>query len=147
VSANPRALQFGIEASMNTPRPERRRLQFGLRKLLLWTAVAALVLGWATTFRQEEAWVIACWILTFGVVRVAFGFWVAGILSIGAGAIFGGWLGYIAATRFNPNIGLDLFKHYVVVGCVSGFILFGVVELIVRVVEWADNLMRTKSDD
>lgn len=34
-----------IEKNMTTPPPERRRLQFGLRKLLLWTTVVAVFLG------------------------------------------------------------------------------------------------------
>ena len=58
---------------MNDPRPERRRFQFGLRKLLLWTGVVAVWFGVLTTLPLglPLSTVLTLWVVVVGVVRVA----------------------------------------------------------------------------
>ena len=76
---------------MTAPRPKRRteRFQLGLRKLLLWTAVVAVLLG---------------------ILRML------------------NWDLLLAAL--------------LTLGC----LIYGIVELVVRAVNWADKVLETKSD-
>lgn len=54
------ALWFGVEQNMTTPRPERRRLQFSLRTLLIFVTLVCITMSWlgvklARVMRQREA--------------------------------------------------------------------------------------------
>jgi len=147
VLANPGALRFGIEQSMTTPHSERRRFQFGLRKLLLWTAVVALLLGVAATF-GEEAWISAGWIIVVGIVRVAFGPKVGGVLSVAAGMILvAAFLCLVfVASEPGPRIG-EAVAVGVIFGGLFGLAMFSITEYLYLAVNWADNLMQTRTDD
>ena len=60
---------------MNTTQPKSRRLQFGLRRLLLWTAVVAVWLSTLLTLHITLFFsvILSCWAIPVIVVRAAFG--------------------------------------------------------------------------
>jgi hypothetical protein len=123
----------------------RGRLQFGLRKMLLWTLVIALYLAVVRWERWDLALfaVVTSWLIVVAIVRAAFGPTVAAALSALAGAIPGGWLGYVAATAVRPSRpGVVLFGG--VLFCIIGCILFAVVEIAIRAVNWVDGLFASR---
>jgi len=118
-----------------------------LRKLLLWTAVVALVLGVAATFGEEAA-IPAGWIIVLGVVRVAFGSKVAGVLSVLAGVILSACLAYVLTTHSRPGPDpVEAIPAGVIVGILFGLAMFAITEYLYLAVDWADNHMQTKTDD
>ena len=92
---------------------EPRRFQFGLKKLFLWTAVISLYLGFLSMV--ELGPIIAAQLTAFVVVIV--------ILRSTVG-----WQFTVIAS---------------LAGCSMGPVLFGVVELTFRAVNWADSRMQT----
>jgi hypothetical protein len=137
---------------MNDQRPERRRFQFGLRKLLLWTGVVAVLLGLATTtFTTAEAVVLLGWMILVAAVRWAFGPKAAGALSVAAALILHvsfSWLVYMAARPFPDPVEAGVGALIVggTVGGLFGLVMFGIAEGAVRAVNWADKVLETKSD-
>jgi hypothetical protein len=73
----------------------RRRFQFGLRRLLLWTVAAVPYLAVVRLERWNVASfaAVTAWLLAVGAARAAFGPKAAGALSALAGAIVGGCVG------------------------------------------------------
>jgi hypothetical protein len=131
---------------MNDQRPERRRFQFGLRKLLLWTAVAALLLGTAASLR-EGAWLPACCILIVGAIRCAFGARVAGGISVATAVILMVSFSWVVAETHHPGPSLgDATVTGLALGLFFGLATLGIVEGAVRVVNWADKVLESKSD-
>jgi hypothetical protein len=63
---------------------KRRRFQFGLRKLLLWTAVVALYLGILSlvNFNACLSVSLTCYLILVGTLRVTFGRWGACVGSV-----------------------------------------------------------------
>jgi hypothetical protein len=123
----------------------KRSFQFSLRKLLLWTAVVALLLGVATSL-GEGVWLLACWVLVVCAIRCAFGPNVAVILSVGGGAILGGALGYaLPHTDPGPDP-VERAMQGVIVGGFFGLATFGIVEGAFRAVNWVDKAFEPKSD-
>ena len=120
----------------------KRSFQFGLRKLLLWTAVVALLLGLATSL-GDWGWFLACWLLFIGVLRAAFGPKVAGILSVAVPVIVAC---AVAMTRHpGPSFG-DLLVDAFLVGAFVGLAMFVIVEGAIGLVNWADKVLGPKSD-
>ena len=135
---------------MTSPRPERRtrRFQFGLRRLLLWTAVVAVLLGVAASL-GDGAWLLACCVLVVCVLRVAFGSKVAGILSVAAALILYvsfSLLAYMATSNPNPVLAGVVVIMRGAIGGLVGLAMFGIAEGAVRGVNWADKLLETTSD-
>jgi hypothetical protein len=138
-----------------TQKPERRRLlQVSIRKLTLWTVVVALYLSIVTVFQVDLIIfaVLTVWFVVVGMLRVAFGRKVAGIVSVVAGAAIFGWGACVITLMYVPSLGwieltIRALPMGLVVGGPFGFLFFSVVECAFRFVDWADNLMRTKTDE
>jgi hypothetical protein len=116
--------------------------QFGLRSLLLWTAVMALYLGLVVTVESEnlEWLVLSCWPALILGLRFAFGPWIScHISAIGAG-------GVVAVRVFFPALPSDVFEvqYAFVQGCGIGYAVWLVVELVCLLVQRADYLLRSK---
>ena len=128
-----------------------RRLQFGLRKLFLWTAVVALGLG---VFKMSEmppillAW-LTPWLVLVGVLRVALGAKVAAAASAMIGVILAVSLVFVSAMAIGRPLA---FEDYL--SCFVGVLMFGLFGLFVaggvayafHAVNRLDDLMRTKTD-
>jgi hypothetical protein len=134
----------GELGTVNDQRPKRPRFQFGLRKLLLWTAVVATLLGVATTLGIEVSSVFLSWIILVWAIRRGFGAKVAAVLSVAAWAALGLVL---SSVHVHPGPGPGMLAvEGAMIGGFVGLAMFGIAEGLVRAVNWADNLMRTKSD-
>jgi len=120
-----------------------------LRKLLLWTAVVALVLGIATTLGMEDSFVfliLVCWTILIGAIRYGFGPKAAGILSSVAWAILGGvhgYVGYGLMRQFGPGRAEGAVQG-LMAGGFYGLAMFGIVEGLARVVNWAARVLETR---
>ncbi len=121
---------------------EPARYQFGLRKLLLWTAVVALYCGLVVAVESESLeWLVLCCCpaLILG-LRLAFGSWVAcHVSAVGAG-------GVLALRVFFPSLPVGAFEVWEAFarGCGVGYVIWLVVELACLLVNRADHLLRAK---
>lgn len=120
----------------------KRRYQFSLRKLLLWTAAIVLLFGTAKTLGTE--WVIAaCWITVVGGIRTATNWRVAGVVSVLGGAAVATAAACVSiAVSAGTRTAVPYFLPGVIgggfAGCVVGACLFGVTEILCRGVDWID---------
>ena len=82
---------------MSDQRLERRRFQFGLRKLLLWMVVVALLLGILKTLGLTTAGLViaAFWVAITAVVRATLGSVWAHVISAVGGSVLA--LGFLFA--------------------------------------------------
>jgi hypothetical protein len=133
----------------DTGKPQRRKFQFSLRKLMLWTVVVASYFGIFGLLEVHPvvSAILAAWVAVVGSLRITFGGRLACILSVVAGAVYFGCAGYVIASP--SHIGSIEFFFLALMalgGTVIGLILFGALEGALRFVNWADNLMRTQSD-
>jgi hypothetical protein len=123
------------------------RFQFGLRKLLLWTAVVALLLGLAKMSGIREGWIaFPCWIVMVAVIRVVASPIATAIVSAASGMVLLAWVRVAARVDLGPpasEIMTALHKSgsLLVAGCLLGLTLFAVAELLRRAVDWADNVL------
>ena len=125
---------------MTDPRP-KIRLQFSLRKLLLWTAVVAIWLGVLTTLPLGPplSTTLTLWAVVVGVVRVAIRPLAAAFTSVVIA--FG-------VSLIHEYYGLlyydDLHPPYTFIfppACgLYAVVIFAFVELAFRAVNWVDNL-------
>jgi len=127
-----------------------RRFQFSLRKLFLWTAVVALYFGCGEaiclSLGEEAAGplvLLAVWIGVLGLVRTAFGSQAAVLFSMGVAATLSGIAGYIVQANVSPYRERAIFG--IATGCVVGFCLFAITELLIRAVDWLDRLMERRA--
>ena len=132
-----------------TEKRECRRLQFGLRKVLLWTAVVSLYCGVckAATGNLTEFWYWTAMVAIAGIVRAVADVKTGYSLSMLCGvpwAIF--WDTYIVPSgRWSPGFSaLDLLV--VMFGLGAGALIFSLVLLVSLLVDWVDDLMRTNTD-
>jgi hypothetical protein len=145
------------ELGMNDRHPERRRFQFGLRKLLLWTVVLALYLG-ILSLVGFEPWVSVFATLCLGivvVVRVSFGpragcvcsaaMLLVPILCLSGLAIISEALSGSFGTR-EAALWAQGLLFGIGACCALGLAVFLLVELVVRAVDWADSLLESKGD-
>jgi hypothetical protein len=119
---------------------QRRRFQFSLRGMMLWITTVAVSLSVLKTLRLEFSVggvVVTLWIAVVGAVRATLGPAEAAILSLLGGAT-------VAACIPAMVPASELLMPVVLT---SGFIPFLVVEATWRIVNWADNLIRTKTDN
>ena len=122
---------------MNDQDLKRRRFQFGLRKLLLWMAVVAVLLGVLKMLELSTAGLIlaASWVAITAIVRGAFGStWAHIVSAVGGGALAFGLL-------FAGAIGGISVVVLIIVGAGMPFVF---VELAWLGVDWLDKLLRTK---
>jgi len=105
------------------------RFQFGLRSLLLWTAVVALYLGFLTGFVRDvfPCVVLTCWLVGIGVLRRGNRL-MAALCSAALGMLL--WPSV-------PPLPLDRLE-----GVAVGLLFFGVVEGTCRTVNLVDEIMR-----
>lgn len=120
----------------------KRRYQFSLRRLLLWTTVVALLCSAANTL--GTSWMLAvCGITVVGGIRTATNWRVAGVVSVLGGAVVGAVAGCISIALFvGARTPLSYLFFDVIgggfAGCVVGAWLFGVTEILCRGVDWID---------
>lgn len=139
-----------------------RRFQFGLRKLLLWTAVVAIwcgvfkviSIGTSLSAPQTDPAIqltnmilVISWVAVVAIGRVAFRTTVAAVLAIVIGVIYavlGSWLAAHMSGRSYIEM-LSLYPDRAAIGVgvfiVLGAIVFGCVEASFRTVHWLDKLM------
>ena len=74
---------------MNDHPAKRPRYQFGLRKLLLWMFVVAVLLGTLKALGLESVWLAigAFWVVITAAVRAAWGSTWAHVISAGGGGV------------------------------------------------------------
>jgi hypothetical protein len=127
---------------MNDARPQPRRFQFSLRKLLLWTAVVAVLLGTLKTLGLETVGLViaAAWVAITAGVRGVFGSLWSHVVSVVGGAILG------ISLLFTGLIGATSIVLFIILG---GGVSFAFVELAWRGVDWLDGLFepKPKADD
>jgi len=137
-----------VESGDTERMSERERsFQFGLRKLLLWTAVVAIWLGVLTMLPLGPplSTLLTLWVVVVGVVRVAIRPLAAAFTSVVMAfgvALIHDYSGLLYYDDLHPPymfVFPPAFGLYAVV-------IFAFVELALRAVNWVDNLMRTKSD-
>jgi hypothetical protein len=121
-----------------------------LRKLLLWTAVVAVLLGIATTLGEVAAGLV-CWTIPVCAIRCAFGPKVAGVLSLAAAVILSVSFSCLFYMTSHPHAASAEAAIAAVigggtVGGLFGLATFGIVEGAVRGVNWVDKVLETKSD-
>jgi hypothetical protein len=114
-----------------------------LRKLLLWTAVVAVLLGVGRSVGVPQGvWLLVWvgWILAVGIIRSATNPVAAGIVSVVLGGGCGVWEYFLTKAPikfFNLHEGI-------LAGCVSGLVVLAVAELIYHAVNWVDKVLETK---
>ena len=123
---------------------QRRRFQFGLRKLLLWTVALSVYLGILRMLQCHPVLVVVltCWVGAVAVVRVAIGWKWAAVVSAVGGAILLGIPAYQA--RGDDS---DLVGNLLLAAIVGGLAVLAVVHVIACTIDWADNLMRANKHE
>ena len=127
-------------------KPERRRLQFGIRRLLLWTAVAAVAFGVLSTLRLH----VVAWAMLIGWFAVVSSLrWVLGtklatrVVTVAGMLLYGGLLCTIAVTHSLKPLPLALVA-LAMLGCFAGgmmgFLSCVLVEAACRVVNRLDRI-------
>ena len=133
---------------MNDEGPTRRRFQFSLRKLLLWTTVVALYLGSMKTLEFNSGLVafITFWVAVVGGVRWSLGVKAAAIASFVIGTLLG--LDFSLAAPALGGAPPSFFALLTIsIGWVFGGFILGLVELTMRAVNWADKIIEGKEFD
>lgn len=118
----------------------KRRYQFGVRRLLLWTTALALLLGAATPYGTVGFFAVG-WIIILIVIRTAVGWEVAGLTSVITGTVAMAIVSFSA----QPGLLLSFFFPFIgwAIGLMAGICLFGIAEALYQAVCWTDNLMQT----
>ena len=130
----------------------RKRRQFSLRKLLLWTGVAALMLGLLRMLGLGPI-VLACiaaWVMVIVGVRLAFGLVVALVFSIAAGSLAGGGLVLADILRggsFSDAHGIPGLLMVPVWGASLGYVSYVVLEVTCCIIGLPDGLLRSDRYD
>ena len=118
-------------------RPKRRRFQFGLRRLLLWTAVVALGFGTLSTlYPSTRAWVVLPgWCAVVLILRWGFGSTLAASVSTIVGMVLGLLLP-------EPQEPLDFVVYAIDCGF-FGLVLFVLAEVTCQIVDWIDRIRQS----
>lgn len=145
-SATHCVLWSGIEQTMPDQPPTGRRFQFGLRKLLLWTAVVAMFLGLLGMIEValSTLLILTSWATIVGVARAIFNTEVAGLMSVAIGVVLGVWLTFLVSPF---SVGVFSYAVYAMMFGLFGLFVCVFVEVAFRAVDWLDNLIRTKTGD
>lgn len=125
-------------------KPERRRFQFSLRKLVLWMVVFSVYLGilrWAD-MATSNAIVISVWFGVILLIRLTLTGDRGLLLALGVSVpLFACWDFFR-----EPNFHWLWFCVVGVVGFLLGFTLFVVASFVVGAVNAADALMQSRTD-
>jgi hypothetical protein len=118
--------------------PKRRRFQFGVRRLLLWTVVIAVYLSVVKWLRMDLMLfaVLTAWLGIVAGVKARFGSMAAFVVSILAGAVVGGWEAYVTFLAGGLPAASDWAA--VVFLFVLGYALWGGVEVAFGAVDCVD---------
>ena len=129
----------------------RKRRQFSLAKLLLWTAVAALILGLLRMLGAGPVVLasIGAWVVVNASVRSAFGSIVAFLFSIVAGgiALASLVLGLVWGGSFLSPLGILVLLLVAVGGGFLGYVSYVVLEVAFCIVGLPDGLLRSDRYD
>lgn len=132
-------------------KPQHGPFQFSIRRLMLWTVVWAICLGFPCSFALPP-FAVLCWAVYFAtlfVIRVRWGYQqgrvIAGFVMGGlAAACFAGLLFSAMAKGSGDVLGISLWMLAV---CLAGFLLgfygYFVMHVVANVVDWIDNATRT----
>jgi hypothetical protein len=131
----------------NTGEPQRRKFQFSLRKLMLWMFVVAFWFGFFGMLHPGILVISMLWLPVAGIVRIMFRPRVACILSVAAGALLFVCVGYTGIIAYSIETAIGVFVDMLLFGTTIGFLLFLIVEGGFRFVDWADNKMRSTTDE
>lgn len=137
----------------------QRRFQLSVRKLRLWMAVVAAYLGvmWLTGIDVVAAMIATPGLAVFVVIRLKWGshrgFRIAvGGTAIGLTALIatwianGHWVGRGVTLTGSQVIGLGWELSLILaLGTGAALLAFTAVDLVVRVVDWLDNVMQTRT--
>jgi len=124
---------------------KKRRLQFGLRKLLLWTAVVALFLGFLRMVELGPILCVSvlCWAVMIRSLRTVFGLTVVAVVAVLSGAV-------LTAFRFClPPLAVNWLEATLLaaaLGGVYGFAVFAFSEVAALAIDSLDSHMETKTD-
>jgi hypothetical protein len=125
----------------------KRRVQFGLRKLLLWTAVVSLYCGLCKTAKMSltEFIYLTAMVAAAGVLRAVTGIKLGCCLSMVCGVLWVEvWDSLIVPSSLRSPGFSVLDAAVVVLGLLSGGVIFILVCSASVVVNWADSLMRRR---
>lgn len=143
-----------IEAIVRKGEPEerRKRRQFRLRNLLVWTAVAALALGLLRMLGLGPVVLasVASWVAIVGGVRWMFGSPVTFVFSIVVGGIAAGGLvlaDILSGGRFAGAFGVPGLVVATVVGGYAGYGSYVILEVVFSVMGLPDGLLQDDSYD
>ena len=119
-------------------KPDRRRLQFSLRKLLLWMVMVALGFSILSTLEPDAlGWVVLpAWLIAVLILRWFFGTEQAAGLSILMGMLPFQW--FLCSICVPDNWRWKDSLVACLLGGLIGFVLFLLVEAACRVVNWID---------
>jgi hypothetical protein len=132
-----------IEEPLVTDAKRQRRFQFSLRKLIIWTAVAAFYLSVVRLIGlPDHAVVVSClWLMLLVLVQEA----IQGAPALYASVCLSGCIFTVYVVWWQPNEGfITLALSGLVVGTQLGFVAFVPVSWVKHVVDKIDNLLRTK---
>jgi hypothetical protein len=138
--------------------PQRRKFQFSIRKLLLWMLAAGLFLGILRLLGVEGAGLTFafCVVVLVAFVRAAFGAWRACVLFVLVVTTRNviNWFGGLTSWVSNKGLTMAViapatitFILCVLLGVAFGLVSYLFLEALFRSVDWADNLMRTKTTE
>jgi len=124
---------------------QRRPFQFSLRKLMLWTAVWAIYLGFVRWVKMPLplALILTIYLAGLVVLRIKWGYerglQIAYLTSLGIGLLLGLVIGVL------ERIPEDSYAILPLLGLLLGFVGFHLVHFAMRAVDWIDSLMETKT--
>lgn len=128
-------------------KPERRRFQFRLRRLLLWTAVVALGLGVLSPLELDvSGWIfLSGWFFAISLVRWTFGRkWAASVAVVMGVSAYAWHSCSLVARNVNGVVPVDYYFDAAIAvalpGSLVGFVSFLVVEFAWQAVNRLDRI-------
>lgn len=128
-------------------RPKRRRFQFRLKRLMLWTTVVALGLGVLSPLELDPiGWIfLSGWFVAISIVRWAFGSRWAASVAVVMGVCAYAWHSCsLVARNVTGVVPVDYYFDAAMAvalpGSLVGFVSFLVVEFAWQAVNWIDRI-------
>ena len=123
---------------------DSQRFQFGLRKMLLWTVVVALWLGLCKWLAMELPGIvmIMSWLVVVAGARLMWNVRVAFLVSAAWLPIF-----MFAYFLWGAVSGAGMMLLMTLVASFWVLLIVAIVEVSVRLVNWADNFMASKNEN
>lgn len=130
--------------------PQRRRFQFSLRKMFLWTLVLALYLAVikcsCPTMKAHAVFGVALtvlWIGGVGLLRALVSPGVAALSSVAAGPLVVGYLGYLVVPTSSGKPAVMVAA--ILLGLEMGGLMFVITDILVCVVNLVDRYIEKKA--